>query len=146
MMVSCSPKCDEPDIKRINSLYFELKQDGGDGFTQNQLDSIYYVRYVPGSNPLIADTVYPSGYFPEGDAKFLINDDFPFLNEQPPYFVVFGYQVVDPTTEFTTSIQDIELQGAYDGDCGYTNSMKFFTIDSQEVDMGGSNDFYLITR
>ena len=74
LFVACNEKCDEPDIERINSIYIELKNGGSDGFTEEQLDSIYFVRYVPGSNPLIADTTYPDGFFPEADGKFLIND------------------------------------------------------------------------
>jgi len=146
VLLSCEEKCDEPDIEKINSLYIELKQGGSDGFFEDELNSIYFVRYVPNSNPFVADTAYPNGFFPEGEGKFLINDTYPFRNETPPYWVVFGYEIVDPTTEFSTRIQDIELEGMYDGDCGYTNIKKTFTVDSQLVDMSGSQDYFLITR
>lgn len=144
--ISCEQKCDEPDIERINSIYIQLKQGGSDGFSASELDSIYFVRYVPGSNPIIADTAYPDGYFPEGEGKFLINDTYPFINEEPPYWVVFGYEIVEPSSDFSTKIEGIDLKGMYDGDCGYNNVKKTFLVDSQEVDMSGSQEFYLITR
>jgi len=145
-LFSCEEKCDEPDIEAINSIYIELKQGGSDGFSEEELDSIYFIRYVPNSNPLVADTAYIDGFFPDGEGKFSINDTYPFRNETPPYWVVFGYEIIEPTSEFSTRIQDIELGGMYDGECGYTNVKKTFTVDSVPVDMSGSQDFYLITR
>lgn len=145
-LYSCEEKCDEPDIERINSIYIELKQGGSDGFTEDELNNIYFVRYVPNSNPLVADTSYPNGFFPEGEGRFLINDSYPFRNEEPPYWVVFGYEIIEPNSGFSTRIQDIELDGMYDGDCGYNNIKKTFTVDSVPVDMSGSQEFYLVTK
>lgn len=143
---SCGKKCDEPDIQAINALYFELKQGGDDGFTDEALDEVYIVRFVPFSEPLVADTAYPNGNFPSGKGRFFINDEFPFINNQSPYFTVYGYLVVDPTTGYVGSIENIELVGEYDGDCGYNNIEKFFTFNGEEVDMGGTQDFYLIAQ
>jgi len=145
-LFSCEEKCDEPDIESINSIYIELKQGGSDGFSEEELDSIYFVRYVPNSNPLVADTAYPDGFFTDGESKFRINDTYPFRNETPPYWVVFGYEIIEPMSGFSTRIQDIELEGMYDGECGYTNVKKTFTVDSQLVDMSGSQEFYVVTK
>jgi len=145
-LYSCDQKCDEPDIERINSIYIELKQGGSDGFSEEELDNIFFIRYVPNSNPLVADTAYPQGFYPEGNNKFLINDSYPFRNETPPYWVVFGYEIIEPSSGFSTRIQDIDLEGMYDGDCGYNNVKKTFTVDSVPVDMSGSQEFYVVTK
>jgi len=145
-LASCEQKCDEPDIERINSVHIQLKEGGSDGFTEGELNDIFFIRYVPNSNPLVADTSYPNGFFPEGDGRFLINDSYPFRNEEPPYWVVYGYEIVEPNSGFRTRIQDIELEGMYDGDCGYNNIKKTFTVDSIPVDMSGSQDFYVVTK
>ncbi len=146
LLSGCAKKCDEPDIQRLNSLFFELKQGGEDGFDIEELDEVYFVRYVQQSEPLIADTFYTEGIFPEGDAKFIINDTYPFLNSQSPYYVVYGYQVVIESAGFTTNIENIELIGEYDGDCGYTNIQKAFDLDGEAIDRGGSTEFLLITK
>jgi hypothetical protein len=145
-LVSCTEKCDDPDVQRINSLFFELKQGGDDGFTPEQLDSIYYVRFVPFSDPLIADTVFTEGFYPEGEAKFLINDNFPIPNQQAPYYPVYYYEIIEPTSGFSTIISDIELQGSYLGECDYENTLKAFKVDGDSINMPGSMDFYLLTR
>lgn len=142
----CAKECDEPDIQHLNSLFFELKQGGEDGFDIKELDEVYFVRYVQLSDPLIADTFYTGGTYPEGKAKFIINDVYPFVNSQSPYFVVYGYQVVVESSGFTTNIENIELLGEYNGDCGYTNTKKAFDLDGEAVDRAESTDFLLITK
>jgi len=143
---SCVQDCDEPDVERINSLLFELKQGGEDGFSQEALNSIYYVRYVAFSEPLIADTFYGNGNFPEGNGRFVINDQFPFRNSQTPYYTSYAYIVIDPTSDFAADIENVKLQGFYDGECGYTNTQKQFVLDGDTIDLAGSADFYLLTR
>lgn len=143
---ACSEECDEPDIQAINALYFELKQGGEDGFTQEALDQLYVVRFVPFSDPLVADTTYLNGNYPEGEGRLFINDEFPFLNSQSPYFTVYGYMLIDPTTGYVGNIENIELKGEYDGDCGYNNLEKKFTFNGEEVDMGGSQDYYPVSQ
>lgn len=146
LLNSCVEDCDEPDVLRINSLAFELKQGGEDGFSQEALNGIYYVRYVPSTEPLVADTLFANGAFPEGNGRFLINDQFPFRNDQSPYFNVYNYIVVDPTSDFAADIEFIVLGGFYDGECGYTNTKKQFVLDGDSLDLAGSTDFYLLTR
>lgn len=143
---ACEEKCEEPDIQAINALYFELKQGGEDGFTPEELDQIYFIRFVPFSEPLIADTLYTYGSYPEGEGKFLINDTYPFRNEQSPYYTVYGYMVKDLGSNYTDTIQNIELGGRYDGDCGYDNILKKYTVNGDTVDMSGSQEPYLLTR
>lgn len=143
---SCSEKCDEPDIGMINALYFELKQGGENGFSEEELDSIYIVRFVPFSEPLVADTAYIGGEYPAGEGKFYINNEYPFFNYQSPYFPTYGYMVVDPTTGFVGNIENIELTGQYDGDCGYRNLEKKFTYNGEEFDFGGTQAYFTITR
>lgn len=143
---ACEEKCEEPDIQAINALYFELKQGGEDGFTPEELDQIYFIRFVPFSEPLIADTLYTYGSYPEGEGKFLINDTYPFRNEQSPYYTVYGYMVKDLGSNYTDTIQNIELGGRYDGDCGYDNILKRYTVNGDTVDMSGSQEPYLLTR
>jgi len=146
IFAGCTEKCEEPDISRINSVYIELKEGGEDGFTDAELDSIIIVRYIPFSAPLVADTLVTNGDFPEGDNKFLINDEYPFVNATPPYYVVYGYEIIETSSLFSTRIEGIELEGVYDGECDYMNVEKTFLVDSNEVDMSGSTDFYQITR
>lgn len=143
---SCAKECDEPDIQRLNALFFELKQGGDDGFSSEELDEVYFVRYVQESDPLIADTFYTEGVFPEGIAKFIINDTYPFSNAQSPYYVVFGYQIVVESSGFTSNIENIELLGEYDGDCGYNNTQKAFDLDGEAMDRAGSMEFLQITK
>jgi hypothetical protein len=145
-MASCSEECDEPDIQEINALYFELKQGGDDGFTEKGLDEVFLVRFVPFSEPLVADTVFLQGNYPLGEARFLVNDEFPFTNNQSPYFTTYGYLIVDPTSGFVGSIENIELKGEYDGDCGYNNLEKKFTFNGEAQDMGGTTDYFLVTQ
>lgn len=145
-LTSCVDECDEPDVQRLNSLFFELKQDGEDGFTPEELDEVYFVRYVQKSEPLIADTFYTEGSYPEGEGRFVINDTYPFVNNQSPYFVVFGYQVVVESAGYTANIENIELLGEYDGDCGYTNTQKAFDLDGEAMDMAGSTEFLELTK
>jgi hypothetical protein len=142
--VSCSEECDEPDIQAINALYFELDQSS-EGFSAEAVDQIYMVRFVPFSEPLVADTVYLNGNYPSGKGRFYINDEFPFVNNQSPYFTIYGYMVVDPTTGYVGSIENIELKGEYDGDCNYNNLTKQFTFNGDTLDFGGSQEYYLIT-
>ncbi|MEM9052747.1 MAG: hypothetical protein AAGC47_11895 [Bacteroidota bacterium] len=144
IFIGCSEECDDPDISAINALYFECDQ-GDDGFTQEGINELFVVRFVPFSEPLVADTVFLNGNFPSGPGRFFINDEFPFINTQSPYFTIYGYQVVDPTTGYVGTIENIELEGEYDGDCGYNNIAKKFTFNTEEVDMGGTQEFYLIT-
>jgi hypothetical protein len=144
LFFGCSEECDDPNIAAINALYFELDQSEN-GFTDEALDQIFIVRFVPFSEPLVADTVYLNGNYPSGRGRFFINDEFPFVNNQSPYFTIYGYQVVDPTTSYGGNIENIMLEGEYDGDCGYNNIAKQFTFNGEEVDMGGTQDFYLIT-
>lgn len=143
---ACSEKCDEPDIGAINGLYFELQQGGENGFTPEELNQIYFVRFIPFSEPLIADTFYAQGSYPLGLGKFVINDSYPFRNEQSPYYTVYGYQVVDPVTSFAANIENIKLGGQYDGDCGYDNTLKTYTLNGDSVDMSGSMAYYPITQ
>jgi len=144
MASSCSKTCDDPDVQAINALYFELDQSS-DGFTQEALDEIFIVRFVPFSEPLLADTVFLNGNYPSGRGRFYINDEFPFVNRQSPYFTVYGYQIVDPTTSYGGTVENISLVGEYDGDCEYNNISKRFTFNTDTVDMGGTQNFYLIT-
>gem|GEM_PF-2328076 len=146
MLISCSPECDEPNITDINSLKFQLDIDGENGFLSFELQYVYLVRFVPFSDPLVADTAYLNGVFPDGPGMFSINDEFPFLNPGAPYYPVYGYQVVDPSTGYVATIDNIELRGEYDGDCGYQNLQKRFVINSDTVDMGGTDTFYLISQ
>lgn len=146
VFVSCKEKCDEPDIQAINALYFELKQGGDGGFTEEELNSIFFVRFVPMSDPLIADTLFPQGNYPMGAGKFYINDNYPFRNDQSPYFPVYGYMIVDPGTNYRDTISNIKLGGQYDGECGYDNTLKKYTVNGDTVDMSGSQDFHLLTR
>ncbi len=146
LFCSCTEKCEEPDIQSINALHFELQNGGDNGFTADELDAIYFVRYIPFSEPLIADTLYSNGIYPLGEGRFLINDRFPFNNDQSPYYTVYGYLVVDPTTGYVANIENIELGGAYDGDCGYTNTLKRFSLDGDTIDVSGSQEFIPLTR
>ncbi len=146
MLFSCSPECEEPDIMDINSLKFQLDIDGENGFFSFELHHVYLVRFVPFSEPLVADTVYLNGVFPDGPGMFSINDEFPFLNPGSPYYPVYGYQVVDPSTGYVATIDNIELKGEYDGDCGYQNIQKSFVINGDTVDMGGTDTYYLISQ
>lgn len=143
---ACTEKCDEPDIDYINGLQFELLDHGDAGFSTGALDSIYFVRYIPFSEPLIADTAFPEGFYSDGDNKFTINDNYPFFNDQSPYFTTFGYMVIDPTTGFVANIYDIHLSGMYDGDCGYINTGKTFILNNDTIDVSGSNAYVLITK
>ncbi len=143
---ACSEKCAEPDIQAINGLYFELQQDGENGFTTEELNQIYFVRFIPSSEPLIADTFYTQGNYPLGLGKFVINDTYPFRNDQSPYYTIYGYQVVDPVTSFAANIENIDLGGQYDGDCGYDNTLKTYTLNGDSVDMSGSMAYYPITQ
>jgi len=144
ILSACSKKCDEPDIQAINALYFELDQSS-EGFTQEALDQIFIVRFVPFSEPLVADTVFLNGNYPSGRGRLYINDEFPFVNNQSPYFTIYGYTIVDPTTSYGAVIENIELEGEYDGECDYNNISKRFTFNTDTVNMGGSQEFYLIT-
>jgi hypothetical protein len=143
---SCVEKCEEPDIQRINSLRFELDIDGENGFFSSEIEDVYLVRFVPFTDPLIADTFMLNGFFPEGPGKFLINDDFPFRNAVPPFFPVFGYQVVDPNTEYVATIENIQLRGEYTGECDYVNLERSFVFNGDSIDMGGTEDFFLISQ
>lgn len=141
---ACSKKCDDPDVQAINALYFELDQGPG-GFTDEALDEIFIVRFVPFSEPLLSDTAFLEGNYPSGRGRFYINDEFPFVNRQSPYFTIYGYTIVDPTTSYGGVIENIELVGEYDGDCDYNNISKRFTFNNDSIDMGGTQDFYLVT-
>src|SRR5690606_1861369 len=143
---ACSEKCEEPDIQAINAIYFELQNGGENGFSAEELDAVYFVRYIPFSEPLIADTLIPNGFFPEGEGRFLINDTYPFNNSQSPYFTVYGNLVVEPTTGYVANIENIELKGEYDGDCGYFNTKKRFTLNGDTIDVSGSQEFTPLTR
>lgn len=146
LVCSCAKDCDEPDIQRINSLYFELKQGGSDGFAENELDEMFLVRYVQGSDPLIADTFYTNGIYPEGEGKIIINDSYPFLNSQSPYYTVYGYEIVIQSAGFISFIENIELGGEYDGECGYTNTKKAFELNEEPLNRAGSTDWLLLTN
>lgn len=143
---ACTEKCDEPDIDYINGLHFELLKHGDSGFSSGALDSIYFVRYIPFSEPLIADTAYPQGYYPDGGTRFTLNDKYPFYNDQSPYFTIYGYMVIDPTTGFVANITDIKLEGEYDGDCGYINTFKSFVLNNDTIEASGADGFVLITK
>jgi hypothetical protein len=143
---ACLEKCEEPDIQRINSLRFELDIDGENGFFSFEIEDVYLVRFIPFTDPLIADTFMLNGVFPEGPGRFLINDNFPFRNATPPYFTAFGYKVVDPNTVWEGTIDNITLRGEYTGDCDYVNLQRSFFFQGDSIDMGGSEEFFLISQ
>lgn len=143
---ACTEECDEPDIQAINALYFELQNGGENGFSPEELDAVFFVRFIPFSEPLIADTLYPNGLYPNGEGRFFINDTYPFTNDQSPYYTVYGYMVVEPTTGYVANIENIELGGEYDGDCGYNNTLKKFTVNNDTIDVSGSQAFFPLTR
>lgn len=144
LLQGCTEPCQEPDIQQINALYFELDQ-GPQGFSSESLEQIFIVRYVPFSEPLIADTTYPNGNFPEGSGRFFINDRFPFRNQESPYFTNFWYQIEDPLTGTVFTVSNIELNGLYTGDCEYINLAKRFVLNGDTLDRGGSQDFVVLS-
>ncbi len=146
VLTSCWEKCEDPDVSRINALYFEFERDGSGGFTDEELNSVFFVRYVPFSEPLLADTLIINGNFPEGFGKFIVNDFFPFRNIGAPYFVVYDYLIVEPTTGFVASIERIVIGGEYDGECGYTNTKRSFFFNGDSLDSAGLTNALIISR
>jgi hypothetical protein len=144
--LACNKPCDEPDIDTINGLLFEFQRTGPQGFTDEEIASVYFVRFVPFSEPLIADTLFINGNYPEGFGRFIINDRFPFRNDQSPYFTVYSYMVVEAETGFVGNVENITLRGKYDGDCGYQNLQKSFFFNGDSIDMGGRTDPFIISR
>ncbi len=145
-LTACEEGCDEPDVQRINGLYFEFDQEGSDGFTEEELNNVFFVRYVPLSEPLVADTLYINGIYPEGFGKFIINDNFPFQNFGAPYFISYSYLIVENITGYVGNVENIVLKGEYDGECGYNNLQKSFFFNGDSLDMGGVSTPFIISR
>lgn len=144
---ACKEVCDEPDIDRINGLKLALPVEGPDAFTEQELADLIFIRYVPFSDPLIADTVFVNGNtLVEGPGRFIINDFFPFRNATAPFFVTYHYIIEGFTAAFFAEIENIQLRGAYDGECNYTNLQQSFFLNGDSLDLGGSEDFFELPR
>lgn len=144
---SCQEVCDEPDIDRINGLKLALPVEGPDAFTSEELADLMFIRYVPFSDPLIGDTVMVDGnILAEGPGRFIINDFFPFRNATAPFFITYNYIIEGFTAAFFAEIEDIQLKGEYDGECNYTNLQQSFFLNGDSLDLGGSDDFFILPR
>ncbi len=146
-LLACEGPCEEPDIDRLNGLHFALPTEGEDAFTEEELADLMFVRFIPMTVPLVADTLFVDGnLLEEGPGKFIINDFFPFRNANAPYFVIYSYAIEGFTAAFYAEIENITLQGEYDGECDYFNTQKSFFLNGDSIDMGGTTDFLELPR
>lgn len=149
VLAACTEICDEPPIDDLNALYLEFKTEGEDGFSEAERESFYIVRYyqVPGDSlTWPADTIFYFGNFYEADNRFRISNGIPFENDSL-FYVRYNYGLffsADSTLSMT--ISDINLTGKYTGNCDYENQEKTFRLNGSLVDMGGTTDYYQITK
>ena len=143
--VSCNDPCDPPDVEKINALYFRL-ETGEDGFSDEQLDNAIMIRFQSFGDSVIGDTMEFNGEFFEGSRdELLISRNYPWRgDETAPFYPNFDYRFTDPDSSFNVLISNIEIEGTYfdQEDCDYQNLKKTFEVDSQQVNMTGSQEFY----
>lgn len=149
VMAACTEVCDEPPIDDINALYLEFKKDGEDGFTEEELETFYLVRYfqVPGDSLTFPDdTIHYYGNFYEADNRFRISNGIPFSNDSL-FFVRYNYGMFfESDTTQQVLLTDITLRGEYIGDCEYENKEKTFRINGDLVNQTASTDYIQITK
>lgn len=149
VFAACTEICDEPPIDDLNALYLEFKKDGESGFSEEERDSFYIVRYyqVPGDSlTWPADTVYYFGNFYESDNRFRISNGIPFQNDSL-FYVRYNYGLFfDVDSLLSYIITDINLSGKYTGNCAYENQEKTFLLNGNFVDMSSNTDYYQISK
>lgn len=154
-LVSCEKPCEDPGVDSINSIYLKLKSGGENGFTQEELNSTYLVRYLMGypTDSLNRDTT--SFVFYEGSSnRIRIGSEIPWKSIIPPYYTQYTYIITNTSTNRKDTITNIDLIGDYTGDCKYVNSQKQFIhkyiepssgeLRSDIIDMAGNVDYYVI--
>lgn len=147
---ACTEICDEPPVDDLNALYLELKTEGDGSFTEEERDGFYLVRYliVPGDSLTYPeDTVFYYGNFHDGsNNKIRLSNGTPFVNDSL-FYVRYNYGMfTDADSTFQKVITDIDLKGAYLGECEYENQVKTFRLNDQLVDRSGNTDYYEITK
>lgn len=146
---ACTKDCDAPPVDDINALYLRLKTGGDNGFSEEELSSLYLVRYfdVPGDSLTFpADTLHFASFYEGSDNKIRISNDTPFRNDSL-FFVRYNYGFYfEADSNLSVMLTDIQLEGGYIEDCDYENRRKTFRINDQEVNRSGSQDYYEITK
>jgi len=149
VLAACTEICDAPPIDNLNALYLEFKKDGENGFTEEERNSFYMVRYyqVPGDSLTFpADTVFYFGNFYESDNRFRISNGIPFQNDSI-FYVRYNYGLFfESDSTLSYLISQINLRGKYTGNCAYENQEKTFLLNGSFVDRSGSTSYYQITK
>ena len=146
---SCTEICDAPDVDRINAIFLKLDTSEVDGFSQEELDSLYMVRYFRVEEADFDwphDTVYFFGNFYQNPSTIRLSNDHPFTNDSL-FFPRYNYAILfksDTLLEYR--ITNITLDSKYIGDCAYENKVKTFDIDGVTVNKSGTTDTHSITK
>lgn len=146
----CKDNCDPPPVDDINALYLKFKTDGDNGFSEEERNSMYLVRYfdVPGDSLTFpSDTMRFFGNLYQGsNHKLRISNDIPFKNDSL-FFVAYNYGFYfESDSTLKLSLTDISLRGKYVGDCAYENKEKTFKLNGQFVNRTANQDFYEISK
>jgi hypothetical protein len=148
-LAACEKPCKEPDTDAINAIYLEFKLGGENGYTNEELNQAYIVRYfaTEADTILPVDTIFLNGKFYNGSSnKLRISNDFPIKNPLQPYWVSYDYTIQNPEETFIIEIKDIDIKGTYTGDCVYENQQKSYTVNDSLFNRTNNTDYLLIDR
>jgi len=142
--LSCTKICDEPDVNGINALPFKFKTDGNDGFSQDEINSAYMVRYLIAFGDSLT---FPKDTLSlNGRKDFRLTNYDPFRNDSIGY-VRYNYAIrFENNDTLGYVITQIKLKGQYTGECAYENQMKRFTWNGQAQDITEFSNPFLITK
>ena len=146
---SCDKPCPNPETDSVNGIYLEFQVGGEDGYTNEELNLAYVVRYFANDADTIlpVDTIFLDGKFYDGSSnKLRISNDFPITNPVQPYWVSYDYTIQNPEETFIIEIKNIDVKSTYEGECIYKNEKKFFTVNDSLFDRTGNIDYLIINR
>jgi hypothetical protein len=146
---ACEEPCTDPDTDYLNGIFLEFKLGGEDGYTNEELNEAYVVRYYANDvdTVLPVDTIFLNGIFYENTTnKLRLSNNFPIKNSIQPYWVIYDYTIQNPEQTFVIQIKNIDVKGNYTGDCIYENQLKTYTVNDSLFNRTGNSEYLLIDR
>lgn len=146
---SCTEICDAPDIDLINAIFLKLDTSEVDGFSEDELNSLYMVRYFRVEEADFDwphDTVFIYGNFYRSPSTIRLSNDHPFTNDSL-FYPRYNYALLfESDTLLEYRITNITLDSKYTGDCAYENMVKTFEMNGLTVNKSGTTDTHTITK
>ena len=149
-IAGCEEDCPDPKVDEINAFYFQFKTSGGNSFIDSELDSVFMVRYndiLPDSFSFPVDTVnfWEKGFYND-EFQIRLSQGFPFPLSAPPYFPDYKYKIQSLDQDFEYTVERIELEGDYIGECDYINELKLIIFQGDSLDHTNNDQIIFLEK